>query len=60
MQMNLNIFGQSQPTTEHFRYENNRIKHEFDIPMAKLIKEYENAPASQKRNVITKMQGQDR
>ena len=43
-----------QPTTEHF---NMKIKNkQFDIPMAKLIKEYENAPASQKGNVITKMQ----
>ena len=43
-----------QPTTQDF---NMKIKNkQFDIPMAKLMKEYENAPASQKGNVITKMQ----
>jgi len=43
-----------QPTTEHF---NIKIKNkQFDIPMAKIIREYENAPASQKANVIEKMQ----
>ena len=47
-------YAKLQPTTENF---NMKIKNkQFDIPMRKLITEYENAPASQKANVIEKMQ----
>ena len=47
-------YAKLQPTTQHFNMEIKNKK--FDIPMRKLITEYENAPASQKANVIEKMQ----
>jgi len=47
-------YAKLQPTTEHF---NKKIKRDqFDKPMGRLIKEYENAPASKKGSVIQKMQ----
>ena len=46
-------YAKLQPTTEHF---NKKIKRDqFDKPMGRLIKEYENAPASKKGSVIQKM-----
>ena len=47
-------YAKLQPTTEHF---NMKIKNaQFDRPMANLMEEWKKAPASQKANVITKMQ----
>ena len=47
-------YAKLQPTTDHF---NMKIKNaQFDRPMANLMEEWKKAPASQKGNVITKMQ----
>ena len=47
-------YAKLQPTTENF---NMKIKNaQFDRPMANLMEEWKKAPASQKGNVITKMQ----